>query len=340
MAVPQPDTRDSGSNPPGGLHQAFKRAKRAVVNAFVRRALRWLTGKVRRMSPDEGYRLADRLARIVYRIYPTPRRTSVRQLRRAFGDRYSAREREEIAWKSFRNLFRTVIEFLRLPVMTREEILDLASESGAEYLKQAMSLGRGVIVMSAHYDNWELTAARMAADGYKVNAIIREANDAQVNAFVNEARERFGMHSIGRDDLRAAIQCLRRNEGLAILADQNIQKGGVWVEFFGHPATAAPGPAVLALRTGAPIVPVFIMRDEQNHHHIRFFPPLELVRTDDTERDIQENTALITRTIEEQVALHPEQWMWSHPRWRRAEQLGLTPRDHKATGKRPELPAD
>jgi len=121
-----------------------------------------------------------------------------------------------------------------------------------------------------------------------------------------------------RDAVRDTLRSLRRNEVVGILPDHNISQGGLLVDFFGRPATTAPGPARYALRTGAPIVPVFSVREADGTLKAIFEPPLTLVRTGDRAHDTLVNTQRITNVVERAIARHPEQWMWIHRRWKSA----------------------
>src|SRR5262249_50006566 len=134
---------------------------------------------------------------------------------------------------------------------------------------------------------------------------------------INWIRGGCGYRVISRGHAtRPALECLRRNEALGILLDQNTSSGGIYVDFFGHPAATAPGPAILARRTGAPLIPLFDRRREDGTHVVEFHPPVEWRATGDRDQDVLEITARLTQAIERQIRAEPAQWFWIHNRWK------------------------
>jgi len=117
--------------------------------------------------------------------------------------------------------------------------------------------------------------------------------------------------------LRQILSCLRKNEIVCILADEKKSKTGVLVDFFGYPAPTAPGPAVLALRTGAPLVPIFIVRRDDGSHHIYIEPQLELSLNGDRSSDIPAVVSAYTKVIENFIRMYPDQWFWINNRWKK-----------------------
>jgi Kdo2-lipid IVA lauroyltransferase/acyltransferase len=246
------------------------------------------------------------------------RRVARANLKRAFGATRSPAEIERMAQRSFHHLGRTLIEFLRIPYWDGAEIERRVELRGTDHLEAALAQGRGVIGVTAHYGNWELLGARIVRAGYPVHVIVRDADDPATNALLNRIRRVSGCRVISRSDgLRPSLACLRRNEILTILLDQNTMQGETFVEFFGHPAATATGPAVLARRTGAVLIPAFDRRLPDGRHVAELLPP---VAWDDLGGDvypIREITARLTRVIEQQIRVEPEQWLWLHDRWKR-----------------------
>jgi KDO2-lipid IV(A) lauroyltransferase len=134
---------------------------------------------------------------------------------------------------------------------------------------------------------------------------------------IERIRSHCGTEVIPRAEAaRKGLAALRRNEILAILLDQNIQEGGIFVPFYGYPASTATGPAVFALKTGAAIVPTFCLREKDGTHRIRAYPPLYPEATGDRQADVFRLTARITAAIEHQIRQRPELWCWIHNRWK------------------------
>src|SRR5262249_51126333 len=152
------------------------------------------------------------------------------------------------------------------------------------------------LLVTAHFGNWELMGPGLVQRGYPLNVIARTMEDAVMNRTINAIRARAGYRVFERTHaLRPSLECLRRNEILAILMDQNAIQSDVWVDFFGWPAATHTGAAAIARRTGAALVPMFDHRLADGTHVTRVHAPLELVPTDDKEGDIREMTACLTR---------------------------------------------
>lgn len=276
-----------------------------------------LAAVVRRTPWRLSYALADALGLALYHLVPRFRRIPNGNLRLAFGASRSEAALQRLARRSLQNSCRTLVEFLKLPVLTPADLDRMVELEGTEHLDAALAHGRGAILLTAHYGNWEFLGARLITAGYPLSVIARDQDDEGITRLVNEARQGKGMRVLRRSEVREALKCLRRNEVLGILADQNTAVGGVFVDFFGKPAATAPGPALLALRTGAAVVPVFIRRESPGRHRAAIQPPLRLVHTGNRETDVVAHTALMTKVIEHQVAQWPEEWLWLHQRWKK-----------------------
>jgi len=257
------------------------------------------------------------LGSLCYAAMPRYRRVAHANLRRAYGDAWSDAEVAAVAKRSFQHLGMTLVEALWMPRLTGEALRRTVRLEGAEHLDRALEGGHGAILISAHYGNWEIMAPRLTDEGYRISTIARDADDPGVNRILNDIRRGAGQQILPRASAtRPALACLRRNEILALLLDQNTLKGGVFVPFFGLPAATAAGPATLALRTGAPLVPIFCTRQPDRSHVARILPPIRPETTGDTPADILRLTTAITAAIETQIRACPEQWLWIHNRWK------------------------
>jgi Kdo2-lipid IVA lauroyltransferase/acyltransferase len=258
------------------------------------------------------------LGSLFYATLHQYRRVARANLQRAFGDTWSEETIERMVRRSFRHCGQTLAEFMTMSSWSSAEVEKRVELRGRHHLDAALAQGRGALLVTAHYGNWELMAARLVRAGYALHVIARDADDPATNALINWIRGKCGYDVISRRDAtRPALECLRRNECLGILLDQNTVSGEVYVDFFGHPAATAPGPAILARRTGAPLVPIFDRRREDGTHVVEFQPPLEWTATGDREADVLTITAQLTQTIERQIRAEPAQWFWIHNRWKR-----------------------
>ena len=222
-----------------------------------------------------------------------------------------------IAKQCFQHLGKTVVEFMQFPRLDREQIQRYVTFEGVEHVEQALAHGKGAIILTGHFGNWELLAASISATVAPLTPIVRELRSPRLNALVSRYRQKAGYATIDRDTgIRQALQCLRRNELLGIVADVDTTVSGVFVDFFGRRAYTPYSPVAIALKTGATILPTFIMRQPDGSHRAIIEPPLALKRTDTKEKDLVINTQKFTKIIESYIRQYPAQWIWMHRRWK------------------------
>ena len=265
------------------------------------------------------YGFADIISALAYRIAAKQREIALDSLGLAFGPDFGAKERRGIARECFRNMARSGIEVLY--ILEKPEIAgEIAVIEGRARLDKALSRGKGVIAVSAHFGNFPLALTCLRQQGYKVNAILRRMRDDQVEEFLDKRRRMIGISSIHSTPRTACVdsslKALRNNELLFIQLDQNFGTSGVFVNFFGREAATATGPVVLALRTDAPIVPLFIVRGKDNRHRIIIEEPLEIEKKDPQEETLRFNIQKITSVIESYIRRYPQEWGWIHRRWK------------------------
>ncbi len=267
-----------------------------------------------------GFRLwvGRRLGDLAYRILPGRRAVARRNLARAFGTELSAPELDKLRRESFQHFGMMLVEsctfFFRLPPV----LLSRVEVEGLEHLKAGLAQGRGVLILTAHFGNWELLATAHVLTGYSLSVVVRPMDSPILDWLVTRVRERSGVEVITkRRALPAVLDALRRQRMVAILLDQNAtRREGVFTPFFGQPASTSKSLALLALRTEAPVIPVFIRREPGGGHRVVIEPEIRLPRTGDRRKDIVAYTRAFTRCVEDTIRRRPEQWLWMHDRWR------------------------
>lgn len=301
--------REGGS----ALYQWYRRLQARLGNAAVLAMARGLGG----ISEQQSQRLGAAVGALMRRISPRHYRIVMANLRLAFGPERSGRELHAIARACYLHLGKCLMEFIRLPRMGREEVKRVVELRGVEHLEAARVRGEGAILLTGHLGNWEMVGARLAAEGYPVAAIARAQRDSTLTDYILKTREATGMKIYHRESaVRASLLALRSNEFVGMLMDQNAGCDGVFVDFFGHLASTAPGAAVFALKTEAPVLPVFGYRKPDDTHVATVDAPVPLIRTGDRPRDVLENTARYTKIVEDKIRAHPAQWFWLHKRWK------------------------
>lgn len=191
---------------------------------------------------------------------------------------------------------------------------------GRQHLDRALAKGKGVILVGAHFGNFPMMIAYLACEGYKIGGIMRPMKDVRFERYISKVRDDYGIHTIRslprRECVITTIRSLRNNEVIFFPMDQNFGTGGVFVDFFGRKAATATGPVVLAQRTGAAIVPCFIIRQKDNRHKIVFEPEVPLEQGSTEEENIRRNVQRLTSIIESYVRQYPAEWSWIHRRWK------------------------
>jgi KDO2-lipid IV(A) lauroyltransferase len=264
-----------------------------------------------------GRCLGATLGQLTYWLLPGRRRVALANLALVYGGRRSVRERAAIARASFRHLGITAVECCRLFFGDADALLRRVRLEGIEHLRAAMAEGRGVFFLTAHFGNWELLAAAHRLGGYPLSVVVRPLDNPDLEALVARARERSGLRVIAkREALRAIRNALARGECVGLLLDQDAGRDGAFVPFLGPLASTSRSLAVLALKTGAPVVPAFLQRMPSGDFRLTLEPAVPLVVTGDRSRDVDACTAGFAETIARHVDACPEQWFWVHRRWK------------------------
>jgi KDO2-lipid IV(A) lauroyltransferase len=262
--------------------------------------------------------LAAGVARVLYATMPKLRKTAEYNLRLAFPD-WGESQRAAVIRGMVRNLGWMAAEFAQLPRHTKKNIEQLVVLDGHENFLEGQRRGKGVLYLTGHIGAWELSSYAHALYGFPLRYMARPLDNARVNALVNEYRCLSGNRPLFKNDsARTVLKILRESGTVGILADQNtMPEEGVFVDFFGKTACTTTGIARVALHTDAAVVPGYAVWDEgMQKYRLRFEPPVELIRTGDSERDVFENTQKFAKVIEGIIRKYPEQWVWVHARWK------------------------
>lgn len=257
---------------------------------------------------------------LLYLLDMRDRRVALFNLAMAFPEKSKA-ERRRILRASCRNLGRVAAEFCHLQKLSAETLLQYVSFGDRAAWERAIARGAesGAVILTAHFGNWELLAYAHGLLGHPVTLVHRPMRNVIFDQAITRMRVAAGTRAIPkRAAAKEALRTLQQHGLLAIPADQNqIRSFGVFVDFFGVPACTTPGPARLAMLTGAPVIPVFLVREgEGTHHRIEVLPDVEMISTGDRVADIHANTERCTRVVEDMIRRYPEQWIWFHKRWK------------------------
>jgi KDO2-lipid IV(A) lauroyltransferase len=282
-------------------------------------ALAWLVIKTLGALPRPLARAtAIAIAWVVYLLHSRLRRVGMRNLALAFPE-ISSRQRARILRGEFTSLGRQLAEVCHFPKYTVENVNRVLVYEGFENYERAFARGKGVLFLTAHLGGWELSAFAHSLHGHPLHVVARPLDNAYLDQLVRQYRTLHGNTIVDKDDfVRGLLSAMKNGEAVGILMDTNMTPPqGIFVDFFGVPACSASGLARIALRTDAAVVPGFTIWDPAlRKYRLRFDPAVNLIRSQDSEADIQANTQLFTKIIEDYVRQYPDQWLWVHRRWK------------------------
>ena len=265
------------------------------------------------------------LGSFAYLVFQERRTIAIDNLVHAFPGK-GRKEIKKIALGAFRNYGISISEFLWFPKLTPQRLRKFVRYLNVDVIGQAYEKGKGVILMSGHFGNWELFVLSTAHfSGYPLTAIVQNQRNRYVNEVINRYRCVWGNSVVPMElSVREVLRKLSEGQAVAMLADQSAPKEGLFVSYFGRPAATHRGPAIFSLRTGAPILMEFLIRKENG----KYEAILEEVRKDDLDGYNEENVAELTRRhvalLEKYVRMYPDQWLWMHRRWKHAPNTSIS----------------
>jgi len=292
-------------------HGWFRNAGEYALAWPILKTLEWLPMAAAR-------RLSKVVLRLTYHATPHWRRVANRNLEMALPD-LSDGGRGEIIRGVYDSLGRVLLSLARMPRIHAANVREWIDYDGFEHFEQALRKGKGVLFMTAHLGNWELSSAAHALFGHPMHVMVRTLDNPFLDHLVDRRRTLRGNRTIRKQEFgRSLLQALRDNEAVGILIDQNVSgDDGLFIDFFGIPASATGGLAKIAMHTGAPVIPGFALWNPARQRYVlKFYPVLEMVSTGDAERDLLSNTQRCHSMLEQVIREYPEQWLWIHRRWK------------------------
>ena len=294
-------------------------ACRPTLRHAVEFALAWTFVHLLRALPRRMARAAGvAIAAIAYFALCRLRRVGRRNLELAF-PALPAAERSAILRREYRHLGWLLAEFCKMSTYTLASASRFIRYDGLDHYLAARDRGKGVLVLTGHLGAWELSSFYHSLAGHPMGMVIRRLDNPLVDRMVNRIRCQHGNRVLHKDDFaRGLIGAMRAGETVGILMDTNMTPPqGLFVPFFGIEACTASGLARVALKTGAAVLPGFLLWEPAERQYVlRFGPALSLADTGDAEADAAVNTALFTAVIEAGVRQYPDQWLWMHRRWK------------------------
>lgn len=257
---------------------------------------------------------------LMYLVDVEHRKVAMENLKIAFGQEKPEAERRFIAKKCFQNLGMMAIEFFRIPRMDIETYQKKVTVEGLEQALKVLDEGKGALLLLGHFGNWELMALMSQVIKRPILAIAKLIkNNPWLERWIIQSREKIGLEIIPpKNATLKVLEALSRNQIVAILFDQRGRRSkGIWADFFGRKVPTTPGLATMAIRSGAPVIPVFMIREGYAKHRLVIKEPLPLIHTGNFQQDVEANTQLFNQVLESIIRQYPEQWLWIHRRFER-----------------------
>lgn len=265
-----------------------------------------------------GKKLGRGIGRLIYHLDARHREIALSNLQRAFGAEKTEDEKQKIAQRCFENFGEMIADFLKYSSLSPSKRKALIKVQGLEYFHQAQSRKKGIIIVSAHYGQWEVASFFLSHLG-KLNVVARPLDNPLLEKKLTQMRTSLGAKILYKHEAaRPILRRLTSNEIVVLLIDQNVlQDAAVFVDFFGFPAATTPAAAVLSIRSQAPILPAFCLPQKNGQYLVEFKAPI-FPSQDQGEREEQilQITQRCTKIIESQIRIAPEFWMWFHNRWK------------------------
>ncbi|MDF1825420.1 MAG: 4'-phosphopantetheinyl transferase superfamily protein [Verrucomicrobiales bacterium] len=261
--------------------------------------------------------------KVFYHVVPLRRKVVMDNLNRVFGETLPEGEIVSLAQAFYGHHLKCLVEFIRMPFLSQEKKEALIRIEGSEHVEQAREQGKGVLLLTGHFGNWEVSTVAGIAQFKEYHGLFhfirRPLKPQWLNDFVMRRFRKAGFGTIDKagtlDDI---LDLLEKNHIVVSIFDQfAIKQFGVMSEFFGHPAHTFKSAAVLAQFTGAPVIPASSWREPNGKHVLKFDAPIEIVTEGRTRDIISKNTKRFNEALEQIVLRHPEQWIWMHKRWKK-----------------------
>lgn len=230
---------------------------------------------------------------------------------------YNQEEAEKLMVDSMETFVFNCIEMASLRYMTPEVLNSKIRVEGLEYLKENIRPDRGVVMVSGHFGLWEFIPQWLTLNGFKMTSVARIQKNRYVDKWFNEMRERNGAHVTDSGyGLRDILRALHNGHILGLMMDQDNGKQGIFMKFMGKWASAPTGPAVISMKLGCPVVPIYVFPDYEGKHLLKIYPPIDVTKYEKNIIGQQKLTQEYNNLHEAIIRSKPEQWFWLHRRWK------------------------
>ena len=298
----------------------MKKIIRSIISLFTYFGLSGII-KLIELIPERLMRsFGSLLSKIYYFLAIKNRKLAIRNVRLALSDSVSEKDMQNIVRQSFKTMGQAVMDTIYFRKVSSNEISKSIAVEGLENLKKAFESGRGVIVVSAHFGTFSMVGVRLTIAGYCSNLIARRMRDKKLEKIFVKICRAAGQKVIFNKPIvtffRRCTKALLNNELIILMVDQNFGTDGVPVNFFNRQAMVPMGPVGLSMRTGSPLLPVFLVKEKNNQYVLKIEPVITISSTGNNELDTKIGSQAVVDVIERYIRKYPGQWVnWIHKRW-------------------------
>jgi KDO2-lipid IV(A) lauroyltransferase len=301
----------------------FKKSIKKIKYSLLVIIARILLVVIRLLPRTVAMKLLGSLGAVVFWVMKEERIKAVSNLNIAYGQEKSPAEIHAMAKEVFVNLGKSGAEFaIKMSQNNPEKFFENLEVRGDEHLQEAIKKGRGILGLISHMGCWEGTALGLPMLGIPAYAIGKRLGNEQLNTLLFESRGKKGVSTLARgSSYKTILRVLAENNLVGILIDQDTDVRGVFVDFYGKPAHTPIGAAMLAMDSGAPVLPMFYLKKDDDTYEFIIDKEIPLISTGNRRRDMEENTRLFHTVIEKYIKKYPTQWVWMHNRWKTTPEM-------------------
>ncbi|MBN2010376.1 lysophospholipid acyltransferase family protein [candidate division KSB1 bacterium] len=289
-----------------------------VKHSIEYRLTLFLSRVARSLSLQTAHHVGDFLGDLFYYVLKIRRNVALENMRSAFSDSKSEQELHAILRQNYQHFGRMIMEFAGMQKMNRSEILNEIPIVNSELIHEKMKLNKGLLLLSAHFGNWEYLAATLANMEYPAYCVFMEQKNKAVDELIKENRMHTGLRplKIGGGAAKGIFSALRKKGIIVVVMDQDAGKDGAFINFLGRPASTTTGSANIAIRYKTPVLLGFGVRGSNGKIHTELvdFPDINTFSEDET--GLHAFLTYYNNTVEKYVRTYPEQYFWMHRRWK------------------------
>ena len=302
---------------------SFKKLRKNIKYTLLVATIKVLLVVIRVLPRKVSMQMAAGLGSMAFSLLKEERIKTISNLTIAYGEEKSAAEIAAMAKEVWVNLGKSGVEFaIKMGQEKPEEFFKDLEVRGNEYLQEAYQKGRGILGLISHMGCWEGTAMGIPMLGLSAYAIGKRLSNEKLNALLFESRGKKGVPTLARgSSYKTILRTLREKNLIGILIDQDTEVRGVFVDFYGRPAYTPIGAAMLAMDSGAPVLPMFYLKKDDDTYELIIEKEIPLVMTGNRRQDMEENTRRFHEVIEKYIKKYPTQWVWMHNRWKTTPEM-------------------